>query len=102
MVARWISMNTFIAILELGLEPTLDDEIVFSYLQYCFPKSTKSDVLAMKEANDNQIRQDEELEHEHRTSRAKILRDEFHIKVPDEDGTAHLPPALVGTENTCG
>ena len=102
MVARWISMNMFIAILELGLEPTLDDDIVDSYLQYCYPKSTRSNRAAMKEAHDNQIEQEEELEYEHRTSRAKILRDEFHVKVPDEDGCAHLPAALVGSENTCG
>ena len=102
MLARWIGQNVFLVILELGLEPTLDDEIVESYFTYCHPQAAKSIKDGLKTAKDNQVKNREELEDDKRTMRAKILRDEFHIKVPDEDGACYLPPGLVGADNTCG
>ena len=102
MVARWISDNLFLPIVELGSEPVLSDEVVAAYMLYCYPNAGPSVGVGLKEAHDNHIALEEEHEHEKRTIRAKILRDEFHVKVPDEDGCAHLPIGLVGSENTCG
>ncbi len=102
LLARWIGMNVFLPIVDLGLEPTLDDDIVASYFVYCHPQAAASIEEKLKQAKDYQNKNREELEDDKRTMRAKILRDEFNIKVPDEDGTCYLPPGLVGSEHTCG
>ena len=101
-VARWISDDLFIPITSMGSNPVLNDEIVMAYLSYCYPERAPDMAKALKQAKDNQIDLEESHEQDKRETRAKILRDEFHIKVPDHDGTCHLPVGLVGTENTCG
>lgn len=95
MLARWIGQPVFLPILELGVEPILNDEIVAAYRAYCHPGSVPSAGTALREARDNEIRESEEYEHEHREMRAKLLRDECGIKVPDRDGTAFLPVGAV-------
>lgn len=101
MLARWLGGDVFIPILDLGLEPTLDDAIVDQYFKYCHPQAAKTIGQGLRQAQDNQQSLNEDLENEKRTMRARILRDEFHIKVPDHDGTCYLPTELVGMENAC-
>ena len=99
MLAKWIGGDVFFPVLELGLEPLLDDDIVDKFFRYCHPQSAMTIREGLKQAKDNQQQNNEELQDDKRTMRAKILRDEFHIKVPDEDGTCYLPIGLVGSEN---
>jgi hypothetical protein len=98
-VAKWIGGDVFLPVVDLGLEPTLDDEIVQQYFVYCHPQAAMTIRQGLKQAKDNQQASSEDLEYEQRIMRAKILQDEFHIKVSDEDGTCYLPTGLVGSEN---
>lgn len=98
MLARWIGEPIFLPILELGAEPILTDDIVLRYRQYCHPELGKSVKEAIREAQDNQIRQCEESDDENRRNQARCMRDDFGIKVPDTDGRAYLPASVVGSD----
>ena len=99
MLAKWIGGDVFFPVLELGKEPLLNDDIVNAFFNYCHPQAAETVRQGLVKAKNNQLTNSEELENDKRTMRAQILRDEFKIKVSDEDGTAYLPTGLVGSEN---
>ena len=97
MLARWLmEHHVFLPILELGDEPLVSEDAMTRFRQYCYPQARESMTVAVQQAADNQRKLDEELEHDRRESRAKILRDENGIAVPDTDGRVFLPPGVLG------
>ncbi len=96
MLGRWLrEYHVFLPVMELGLTPVLNDEIVGKFLSIVHPAREQTAGAAMKQAASNQSRQDEEHDAENREIRAEILRDEYGIKADDRHGGIFLPAGLL-------
>jgi hypothetical protein len=97
LLARWFADTVFDVILELADDLQLNDDIVTQYRNFCHPQSAPSLVKGLKEARNNHLQAEDDYEYEKRSIRAKLMRDEFGIKMPEDDGCVYLPPAIFGS-----
>ena len=96
MLGRWLrEHHVFLPVMELGAEPKLTEEIVAKFLSIVRPAPEQTAAVALKEASDNQQRQDEDHDAENREIRAQLLRDECGIKTDDRDGRVFVPAHLL-------
>ena len=97
MLGRWFTARgVFSPILQIGKDLRADftQKVRDEYLAMVHPQAGQTVKTAAQKAKDNQDRETEELGPGRIERRAKILRDECHIKAPDT-GSVFLPDKIL-------